>query len=361
MQSAGLHSLNDTLARSDVIRPGVSSAAYHNIHQLKNIDGGNQQLALDEIGRQFESLLVHQMLKSMRNASKVWSEDSLFNSDRVDFYQQMLDDQLSLELVKGDGLGLAQEFSRRLGHQFDRPESGEPGQEVTQPPVQATDQWRRELVTAPSVNTFAEIAQGESVDAEKPFSTAANQDSEFSVAPLPARFSSAEEFIDLLNPLAKAAAERLGVPAETILAQAALETGWGKNVIEHADGRSSYNLFGIKADSRWQGESAQVSTLEYFADKPVRVNAEFRSYGSFAESFDDYVTFILGNSRYSGVVQNPAQYPQALQQAGYATDPAYAEKIQGIVQRIQHKDTRGDAETASNAVIDNSVTLDVKS
>ena len=137
-----------------------------------------------------------------------------------------------------------------------------------------------------------------------------------------------------LWPHASEAAARLGLPPEALLAQAALETGWGRHVIRRADGGSSHNLFGIKADGRWQGERASTQTLEYVDGVAVRVRDHFRAYASHADSFNDYVDFLQRNPRYRDALQrtgDAAAYFSALQAAGYATDPAYATKIQRIL------------------------------
>jgi flagellar protein FlgJ len=156
-------------------------------------------------------------------------------------------------------------------------------------------------------------------------------------------FATQAEFLDTLRPHAEAAGRRLGVDADLLLAQAALETGWGRGIIQHPDGRSSHNLFGIKADGRWDGPRATVQTLEYEQGIAVRRQAPFRAYGSFAESFRDYADFILGNDRYQPALAqaaSPAGYMRALQEAGYATDPQYAEKVlrvwrEGVTPRLE--------------------------
>ena len=135
---------------------------------------------------------------------------------------------------------------------------------------------------------------------------------------------------------AEAAAARLGIKPEALLAQAALETGWGKAVMKASDGSPSYNLFGIKADSRWEGDRSTVRTLEYRDGVAMKTRADFRAYDSYADSFADYADFVSGNARYQPALQavdDPQAYFQALQQAGYATDPAYARKVLDILDR----------------------------
>jgi flagellar protein FlgJ len=150
----------------------------------------------------------------------------------------------------------------------------------------------------------------------------------------PADLSSPEGFVQSVWPHAQQAARELGVDPKVLVAQAALETGWGQSIMQHADGSSSHNLFGIKASSGWQGRQVTVPTLEYSNGIAVRTRASFRSYGSFADSFSDYVDFLKSNPRYSQALAqagDPQRFASALQNAGYATDPAYARKISAIV------------------------------
>ena len=119
-----------------------------------------------------------------------------------------------------------------------------------------------------------------------------------------------------------------------MISQAALETGWGRKEIRHADGSPAYNLFGIKAGGNWKGPTAEVWTTEYVGGKPQRVKAQFRSYSSYAESFADYAKLIKDSPRYAQVRargQDATAFAQGLQRAGYATDPAYAEKLSRVI------------------------------
>jgi len=121
-----------------------------------------------------------------------------------------------------------------------------------------------------------------------------------------------------------------------LLAQSALETGWGKHIPRHADGRSSFNLFGIKADRGWQGDSVGVGTLEYRNGEMRREQARFRAYETPADSFIDYVAFLRRNPRYGEALKSRSgeEFIRGLQKAGYATDPRYADKILGIRDRV---------------------------
>ncbi|MNP22600.1 Peptidoglycan hydrolase FlgJ [compost metagenome] len=158
------------------------------------------------------------------------------------------------------------------------------------------------------------------------------------LAPGKKAFSNADEFVATMLPMAKQAAARIGVDPTVLVAQAALETGWGKSVMRQGDGSSSHNLFGIKATGNWQGGQARAITSEFRDGQMVRETAEFRSYDSYQDSFHDLVSLLQGNDRYQGVLKsadNPEQFARELQKAGYATDPDYASKITQIARQMK--------------------------
>jgi flagellar protein FlgJ len=157
------------------------------------------------------------------------------------------------------------------------------------------------------------------------------------LAPPKKAFSSADQFVNTMLPMAREAAARIGVDPRYLVAQAALETGWGKSVMRAQDGSSSHNLFGIKAGSSWQGGSARAITSEFRDGQMVKETAQFRSYDSYKDSFHDLVTLLQTNNRYQDVVKsadNPEQFVRELQRAGYATDPNYASKISQIAKQM---------------------------
>ncbi len=157
------------------------------------------------------------------------------------------------------------------------------------------------------------------------------------LAPAKKAFSSQDEFVATMLPMAKAAAARIGIDPKYLVAQAALETGWGKSVMRAEDGSSSHNLFGIKAGQSWQGGQARAITSEFRDGAMVKETAQFRSYDSYQDSFHDLVTLLQSNDRYKEVVKsadNPEQFVRELQKAGYATDPAYASKISQIAKTM---------------------------
>ncbi|MDD0988845.1 flagellar assembly peptidoglycan hydrolase FlgJ [Pseudomonas shahriarae] len=157
------------------------------------------------------------------------------------------------------------------------------------------------------------------------------------LAPAKKAFSSQDEFVATMLPMAKQAAERIGIDPRYLVAQAALETGWGKSVMRQQDGSSSHNLFGIKAGQSWQGAQARAITSEFRNGEMVKETAQFRSYDSYQDSFHDLVTLLQSNERYKEVLKsadNPEQFVRELQKAGYATDPAYASKISQIAKTM---------------------------
>ncbi|WP_018953179.1 flagellar assembly peptidoglycan hydrolase FlgJ [Thioalkalivibrio sulfidiphilus] len=275
--------------------------------------------AAEAAARQFEALFIQMMLKSMRDAMPV---DSGMDGEQVKFYQGMFDQQIALEMSKGEGIGLRESLLRQLNPEAPaaRGSDGELAMPVHRLPVyqRPENPWPQSRVQAP-----APAAAPAAVEA-------------FSDLPRDWRPESPEAFIRDLWPHAERAGQALGVAPEVLLAQSALETGWGRHMIPNADGSNSFNLFGIKADSRWDGPRAHVQTLEYVGGVPERQRAAFRAYEHPGQSFDDYVSFITGNPRYREAlarVPDAEGYLRGLQAAGYATDPAYADKILDILGR----------------------------
>jgi len=173
------------------------------------------------------------------------------------------------------------------------------------------------------------------------------------LAPAKRAFSNADQFVETMLPLAKEAASRIGVDPVMLVAQAALETGWGKSIMRQQDGSSSHNLFGIKAAGSWKGPEARAITSEFRDGKMVKETADFRSYTSYADSFHDLVSLLQNNNRYKEVVNsadNPEQFVKELQKAGYATDPAYASKISQIAKQMKSYQTYAAATGSSTTL-----------
>ena len=263
----------------------------------------DQEAALDQVARQFESLFVQMMLKSMRDAGL---GGGLLDSKQSEFYREMYDQQIAVDMAQQRGIGLADVLKEQLGG----------GIAPTYRDLEPRDYLGMPIMRKPAVT--------DAVGARSKAAASAAMDNSIVLDGSP------EDFVEKLWPLAARAATELDLAPEALLAQAALETGWGRHVMREHDGASSHNLFGIKADSRWNGSSVAVRTLEYSDGVAFKTRDSFRSYGSFAESFDDYVAFLRGNPRYRDALQqtaDPKAFFESLQAAGYATDPRYAEKI----------------------------------
>ncbi|MCP5335071.1 MAG: flagellar assembly peptidoglycan hydrolase FlgJ [Oceanospirillaceae bacterium] len=353
-----------------------SAFVYNDINgldKLKNQGDQNEAAALRQVAKQFESMFTAMMLKSMRDANAVFEEDDPLNSYSTQFYKQMYDDQLALTLSQGNGLGLADSLYRQLSGQFHigdekaaqvrdvpiRDVYGKAGKampltEQNKIDMQAIiqgDKTRRARVQNPAENNELQINQAKSVTPpEQPAASAtsavpainqsessAKEKNKTSTAEgllnKQAAFESPEEFVAALWPVAEKIGYEMGVNPKAIIAQAALETGWGKSVMHDQAGRNAFNLFGIKADARWQGSAVSASTLEYRDGVANREVASFRAYESYEDSFRDYADFVRQSARYQQALGNGddvQKYSQGLQQGGYATDPHYALKIQRI-------------------------------
>ncbi len=254
--------------------------------------------AAREAAQQFEALFVQMMLQSMRSANSVFSEQ------RDTTYEEMFDRQIALELTRGKGLGIADLLMKQLAFEGD---GSEPDPLLN------------------SLQTFRPASQARAN---------ANWRADLETSRADWQPAGRDEFVRDLLPHAEEAAATLGVDPSVLIAQAALETGWGQRVIRDGDGLSSNNLFGIKATGRWDGDSLSIPTLEYTGGVARRQRENFRVYDDLGHGFTDYVNLIKGSERYAEAVRNaadPDAYLEALQEAGYATDPNYANKIKAIL------------------------------
>ncbi|RCV90942.1 flagellar assembly peptidoglycan hydrolase FlgJ [Billgrantia montanilacus] len=341
------------------------------LERLKQTARNDEAAGLKGAAQQFEALFLQMMLKSMRDATPT---TGLLDSEQTEFYQSMLDQQWA-QTMAGRGIGLAdhlvaqlqsqgvgagrqaQQADRELNELIAGIPRGTPRvlKDALQPAEgdSAAEDNEGEgrvdsVVEAPPASFLEELvtARGDfmsAVEALPATAAAAGAESQRNVAATVA--SSAESrsrgqsgehvkrFMDQLSAPAQAASRRTGVPAELILAQAALETGWGRHEIAKADGGNSHNLFGIKAGSSWRGPTTDVTTHEYINGKRTRIVDSFRVYGSFEEAFTDYAQLIGNNPRYAEVTRagTAEQAARALQAGGYATDPAYADKLIAIM------------------------------
>ncbi|MGH8232461.1 MAG: glucosaminidase domain-containing protein [Steroidobacteraceae bacterium] len=272
--------------------PGISPSFYadfQGLERLRASAGRQDPAALREAARQFEALFTAMMLKSMREGSLA---QGLGDSEETKTYQDMYDQQIALQMAHGKGLGLADMLMQQLTRS-----------QAAQPATAAG--------TAPAIGAAPAAA-----------------------------VSSAQQvsFVRALEPLAQRAGARLGVAPDTLIAQAALETGWGRNQPTDASGHASANLFGVKAGASWQGPAVTSATIEYVQGQPLATNAEFRSYDNTAQSVGDYVSLLSRDPRYAAALGTGADvqaFANGLQRGGYATDPDYANKLVATVATLR--------------------------
>ncbi|WP_339649272.1 flagellar assembly peptidoglycan hydrolase FlgJ [Halopseudomonas pelagia] len=360
-----------------------NSISYTDVNSMNELKVGSKANSPDNIKRvaeQFESLFMNMMIKSMRDANAVFAEGNPLNTPQTRFYQDMHDNQMSVHLSEKQGVGLADVMMRQLSPQplaapaaapLDRAPATAKDDSVDSAARPATSGVDHSALLARRRLAFSLGHSGmQAAELSARVASAAAQDKSQAVAqewqplrglqssarqhpataevrqyaaasasgmPGQSRFGSPEEFVTTMLPMAEKAAARLGVDPHYLVAQAALETGWGKSIIKQADGTNSHNLFGIKAHGGWQGESANVVTHEYRNGVKGQERADFRSYASFEQSFDDYVDFLHDNGRYQQALTttaNPDSFFRELQQAGYATDPQYANKVSQIARKL---------------------------
>lgn len=253
----------------------------------------NDPAALKAVAQQFESLFMNMMMKSMRSANRSLSEGNYFNSFESKMYEDMLDEKLSGKLSEHGGLGIADLLMRQFAPDETKPEYD--------------------------------------------FKTGKSDTTEVFAPERRAAFDQPKQFVESLLPQAKAAAETLNTRAEFIVAQAALETGWGQHVMHTGNGDNSHNLFGIKADANWQGETMSIGSLEVEQGVAKQVTSQFKVYPDYESAFSDYAKLIGQNDRYEQVrgSQSVAAFTAGLAKGGYATDPAYGTKIERVLGDLQ--------------------------
>jgi flagellar protein FlgJ len=344
--------------------------------------------ALKEAAKQFEGIFIQMLMKSMRDANAAFKSDNPMNSETTAFFEQMRDQQMSVDLSNKGMLGLAEMMVQQLDPD-DSPITpasvlrGNSDYKVNPSmfvaPATELDKDTLDIIapkdqiaashsviansdTAHSVIDSAEsmrpmsaqltnVLNGEQLNSVLRGEQLASQAVQVGKV-LPqtdvavpkakgiavSQFTSPEHFISVLYPHAEKAAKSLGTSAEVLIAQSALETGWGQKVVRRNDGTMSHNLFNIKADKRWQGDKTSVNTLEFEKGIAVQQKADFRMYDNLEQSFNDFVSFISQGDRYQDarkVAAEPTQFIKALQKAGYATDPQYANKVINVMKSVK--------------------------
>lgn len=272
-------------------------ADFSGLEGLKRNVKADDPKAIRAVAQQFESLFTSMMLKSMR-AAKLG--EGLGDSQQSDLYQDMYDQQVALKISQGKGIGLA-------------------------------DMLVQQLTRAGAAKAAAGAISGPSATGGAATAPAA--------AAAPA-VTDAQKigFVQQLTPLATQAGAQLGVSADTLIAQAALETGWGRHVPAASSGGSSQNLFGVKAGASWSGAATTALTSEYGPAGATTVSQSFRAYSSVQQGVNDYVTLLQRNSRYQGALGTGSDvnaFASALSSGGYATDPDYAQKLQATAANVK--------------------------
>ncbi|MCZ8394083.1 flagellar assembly peptidoglycan hydrolase FlgJ [Achromobacter xylosoxidans] len=268
-----------------------------------------------QVAKQFEALFLQMMLKRMREATP---KEGLFDSQQTQMLQSMADEQLALHLAT-PGIGLSQSILAQM-------QQGKPGDlpaEAVQRLGQGTD---LDFQTGGSrqVSALMDVMRN-------------NRASDRALAAAEGAPEHVINFVSKMSRAATLASQQSGVPARLIMGQAALESGWGQREIKHEDGRTSYNLFGIKAGASWKGKVVNVLTTEYEDGVAKKVTQPFRAYSSYEESFADYARLIGNSPRYEAVTQarNEIEAARRIQSAGYATDPQYAQKLIGVMSQLR--------------------------
>ena len=249
-----------------------------------------------EAAKQFEALFLQQLMKSMREAT---ISSGMLDNAGTKLGNELLDTQFANKMTGLPG-GLGEMMARQLERQITGSNPAASAPSTPSPPA----------VSMPTVDTGADLAVSQRQT----------------------------DFLRQHQDTASQAELQSGIPAAFMVAQAAHESGWGRREIRNADGSPSHNLFGIKAGPGWSGPVAEVTTTEYVAGEPQKVTARFRAYASYAESFQDYARMIKESPRYAGVFAqatsasaSPQAFALGLQRAGYATDPAYADKLTRVI------------------------------
>ncbi|MDO9364900.1 MAG: flagellar assembly peptidoglycan hydrolase FlgJ [Methylotenera sp.] len=319
---------NNNIANSADLSGKVTFDA-NSLNNLKQAARENSPEAIKEVAKQFEAIFMNMMLKSMREASP---QDNPFDNEQSRTFTTMLDQQLTTNL-SSKGLGLADVLARQLS-KSGYAANNAMEQAVTDKSTSADthSNLRPDLTSNPFLNHVANTL--------KQSNTATQIEAIKASTSMPAVINdrtSAADFQNRMASHAESASQATGIPAHLMLGQAALESGWGKREIKAADGTPSNNLFGIKATGNWNGKVVEATTTEYIHGIKQKRIEKFRAYDSYTDSFKDFANLMQNNPRYENVMANLHSshgYAQAMQQAGYATDPNYATKLASVIQKI---------------------------
>ncbi len=278
--------------------------------QTKRLAKDDPRAAMKSAAQQFEAVFLQMVLKAMRDASP---KEGIFDSEQSRLYQSLLDQQMAQTLSAKGSTGLAALIEQQLARGLP-PVADVPANAAASPPSFRLQPSPPQMPQPPAMPAA-------------PASTSAAPAGDAAV-PAPAR-----EFVNRLWAHANEASQSTGIPAHFMIAQAALETGWGRSELRFSDGAPTHNLFGIKAGRNWPGAVAEATTTEYVNGVAQKSVERFRAYASYAEAFRDYANLLASNPRYAEVLnqQDAAGFARSLQRAGYATDPMYAAKLERII------------------------------
>jgi flagellar protein FlgJ len=303
----------------DTASQGLAADA-HSLDALKRTAARDPKAALKGAAQQFEALFLQMVLKSMREAIP---KSGLLDSDSEKTYTSMLDQQLATSISKS-GTGLADVIAKQLGRYVVAPDASDAKKTPAATPAPAA------LAPRAAIDRYVEIAGATPNVALRGGAQASSS-------------SLGEEqrsFLARMQDHAAVTQQATGIPANFVLGQAALESGWGKREIRDSCGIPTYNLFGIKAGSGWQGRTVDVVTTEYENGMAKQTVGKFRAYNNYLEAFRDWAQLITGNKRYAEVVDsgraggNVTEYANGLARAGYATDPDYGAKLARVIGTI---------------------------
>lgn len=311
------------------------AADAYGVKRATDSGASKERAQIKEVARQFEAMLMHNLLKSMRATT---SQDGLLDNDQTRLYTSLLDQEIAQTLAKR-GLGLAEILERQLSRFADAPDAS-PWQTINKVAPQILNSWNAAAVHQIATD-FAVAGQKARLNLQQTDSPVPANEAQAApapdspvAAPASGAASHVQQFIEAMRPHADSAAKHSGIPARFLIGHAALESGWGRYQILHRNGESSHNLFGIKADPGWSGKVAEVMTTEYVGGVPVKRVDQFRAYESYEAAFRDYADFLHSNPRYSRALQatgDARSFASELQSAGYATDPRYADKLAAVI------------------------------
>lgn len=318
-------------------RPGVAGQNVSfvfdqsQLDQLKrNVSGKEDKDSEMEVARQFEALFIQQMLNASRRSSM---SNDLFVSDQTKMVQGMNDEQMALNLASATGIGLSSAIFDLM--QASKASASNHDARLTKP--QASGSVDDMATGAPRIVAESITALLGQLSTSMTGALGTVKRTLAGVEPIKNASERVSQFVARLSDAACAAAKKTGVPAVLLMSQAALESGWGQREIKHPNGETSHNLFGIKATGNWAGKIVHIMTTEYVDGTPRKMSQPFRAYDSYEESIADYARLISENPRYGKVMtaENAAQAAYAVQNAGYATDPRYAEKLIQIMSKFK--------------------------